>query len=69
MAERTNAQLLKSCEVQASVGSNPTPSAPAMSRDIEDTEVLPGSFVPRERVCIPFPRLVTTNITGTGNYG
>ena len=27
MAERTNAQLLKSCEVQASVGSNPTPSA------------------------------------------
>jgi hypothetical protein len=28
MAERTNAQLLKSCEVQASVGSNPTPSAP-----------------------------------------
>ena len=27
MAERTNAQLLKSCEAQASVGSNPTPSA------------------------------------------
>ena len=27
MAEWTNAQLLKSCEVQASVGSNPTPSA------------------------------------------
>ena len=27
MAERTNAQLLKSCEVQASVGSNPSPSA------------------------------------------
>ena len=29
MAERTNAQLLKSCEAQASVGSNPTPSAAA----------------------------------------
>jgi hypothetical protein len=27
MAERTNARLLKSREVQASVGSNPTPSA------------------------------------------
>ena len=37
MAERTNAQLLKSCEVQASVGSNPTPSALVLSRDIVDT--------------------------------
>ncbi len=27
MAERTNARLLKSREVRASVGSNPTPSA------------------------------------------
>src|ERR1700743_3816806 len=27
MAERTNAQLLKSCEAQASEGSNPSPSA------------------------------------------
>ncbi len=32
MAERTNAQLLKSCEVQASVGSNPTPSAQSSRR-------------------------------------
>ncbi len=31
MAERTNARLLKSREVQASVGSNPTPSANSLS--------------------------------------
>jgi hypothetical protein len=34
MAERTNARLLKSREVQASVGSNPTPSAPCQKPDI-----------------------------------
>ncbi len=31
MAERTNARFLKSREVQASVGSNPTPSADTRS--------------------------------------
>jgi hypothetical protein len=33
MAERTNARLLKSREVQASVGSNPTPSAERRSSE------------------------------------
>ena len=39
MAERTNAQLLKSCEVQASVGSNPTPSAHERVQDLVPDKV------------------------------
>lgn len=48
MAERTNARLLKSREVQASVGSNPTPSAIWSSPLGPDGEVF--SFEPRLRI-------------------
>jgi hypothetical protein len=46
MAERTNAQLLKSCEVQASVGSNPTPSAVVTADRTPEELLLRGQLPP-----------------------
>jgi hypothetical protein len=54
MAERTNARLLKSREVQASVGSNPTPSARCLYYNIGAAQALfPMSGRP-ERECSLF---------------